>query len=137
MDISKYLTEDEMRDIAEQEFRDMIRNKSSKDLERIISNSAYQVVWKAVDESMDNEAINILKQKVVEIIGDMTEFNVFAKPNAWDRKENTAYGILVQTVRDNSDVLDIKVKDQINTLSKTQISKIVAEVMKEKIGRVL
>ena len=61
MDFSKYLTEDEMRDIAEQEFRDMVRNKSSKDLERIISNSAYQVVWKAVDESLDNEAINILK----------------------------------------------------------------------------
>lgn len=137
MDFSKYLTEDEMRDIAEQEFRDVIRKKSNKDLERIISNSAYQVVWKAVDESLDNEAINILKQKVLDIISDMTEFNVFCKPNAWDRKENMAYEILVQTVRDNSVVLDNKVKDQINTLSKTQISKIVAEVMKEKVGRVL
>lgn len=137
MDFSKYLTEDEMKDIAEQEFRDVIRRKSNKDLERIISNSSYQVVWKAVDESMDNEAINILKQKVVDIIGDMSEFTVFSKPNAWDRKENMAYEILVQTVRDNSNVLDIKIKDQINTLSKTQISKIVAEVMKEKIGRVL
>lgn len=137
MDFSKYLTEDEMRDIAVQEFRDFVRNKSSKDLERIISNSAYQVVWKAVDESLDNEAMSILKQKVEDIIGDMSEFTVFSKPNAWDRKENTAYGILVQTVRDNSDVLDIKVKEQINTLSKTQISKIVAEVMKEKLSKVI
>ena len=137
MDFSKYLAEDELREIAEQEFREVIRNKANKDLERIINNSAYSVVWKAVDESLDNEAINILKQKVVDIIGNMSEFTVFSKPNAWDRKENTAYGILVQTVRDNSDVLDIKVKDQINTLSKTQISKIVAEVMKEKVGKVL
>lgn len=43
----------------------------------------------------------------------------------------------MQTVRNNSDVLDIKVKDQINSLSKTQINKIVTEVMKEKVGKVL
>lgn len=137
MDFSKYLTEDEMREIAEQEFRSVIRNKANKDLERIINNSAYSVIWKAVDESLNNEAINILKQKVVDIINNMSEFTVFSKPNAWDRQENTAYGILMQTVRDNSNVLDIKVKDQINALSKTQISKIVTEVMKEKVGKVL
>jgi len=137
MDFSKYLTEDEMRDIAEQEFRDMVRNKSSKDLERIISNSAYQVVWKAVDESLDNEAINILKQKVVDIVGDMSEFTVFSKPNAWDRKENMAYEILVQTVRDNHSLLEQKVVDQMNTLSKTQIAKIASEIMKEKLSKVI
>ena len=137
MDFSKYLSEDEMHEIAKQEFRDVIRRKSIKDLERIISNSAYQVIWSAVDESLDNQAIDQLKQKVIAIISDMSEFNVFSKPNAWDRLENNAYGILLQTVRDNTEVLDKKVKDQINTLSKTQISKIVAEVMKEKVGKAL
>lgn len=137
MDFSKYLTQDEMKDIAEQEFREVIRNKSNKDLERIISNSAYQVVWKAVDESLDNEAINILKQKVLDIISDMTEFNVFCKPNAWDRKENMAHEILVQTVRDNHSLIEQKVVDQMNTLSKTQIAKIASEIMKEKLSKVI
>ena len=52
MDFSKYLTEDEMREIAEQEFREVVRNKANKDLERIINNSAYSVVWKSVDDKV-------------------------------------------------------------------------------------
>ena len=137
INIEEYLTEEEMKEIAQQEFRKHISHQSKESLERIINNSAYQVVWSAVDESLDGEAKGILKKKVIEIIGDMSAFNVFATPNAWDRKENMAHSILVQTVKDNYEHLAIQVKNQLNTLSKTQIAKIASEVMKEKLSKII
>ena len=82
INIEEYLTEEEMKEIAQQEFRKCISHQSKESLERIINNSAYQVVWSAVDESLDGEAIGILKEKVIEIIGDMSAFNVFATPRS-------------------------------------------------------
>lgn len=137
INIKEYLTEEEMKEIAEQEFRKCINHQAKESLERIINNSAYQVVWGAVDESLDGEAIGILKEKVIEIIGDMSAFNVFATPNAWDRKENMAHSILVQAVKDNYEHLAIQVENKLNTLSKTQIAKIAAEVMKEKLSKII
>ena len=137
INIEEYLTKEEMKEIATQEFKKHINHQARESLERIINNSAYQVVWSAVDESLDNEAKDFLKEKVIKIIGDMSAFNVFATPNAWDRKENMAHSILIQAVKDNYDQLARQVENQINTLSKTQIAKIAAEVMKEKLSKAI
>jgi len=137
INITDYISEDEMERIATEEFRNQIREQSRQSLERVINNAAYAVVWEAVDECMDGEAVSILKSKVLSIIDDLTSFNVFATPNAWERKENMAHNLLVKAVRDNHSLLEQKVVDQMNTLSKTQIAKIASEIMKEKLSKVI
>ena len=137
INLTDYISEDEMKRIATEEFRNQIRKQSRQSLERAINNAAYAVVWEAVDECMDGEAISFLKSKVLDIINDMTSFNVFATPNAWDRKENMAHNLLVKAVRDNHSLLEQKVVVQMDTLSKTQIAKIASEIMKEKLSKVI
>ena len=137
INLTDYISEDEMKRIATEEFRNQIRKQSRQSLERVINNAAYAVVWEAVDECMDGEAISFLKSKVLDIINDMTSFNVFATPNAWDRKENMAHNLLVKAVRDNHSLLEQKVVVQMDTLSKTQIAKIASEIMKEKLSKVI
>lgn len=137
INLTDYISEDEMKRIATEEFRSQIRKQSRQSLEMVINNAAYAVVWEAVDECMDGEAISVLKSKVLDIIDDMTSFNVFATPNAWDRKENMAHNLLVKAVRDNHSLLEQKVVVQMDTLSKTQIAKIASEIMKEKLSKVI
>lgn len=120
MNIESYITQEEMKEIAVQEFRGRIRELSQSDLERVVNNSAYQVVWSAVDECMDDKAKGILKEKVLNIINDMTFFNVFSKPNAWDRQDQQAYGVIMQTIKDNKDLIDKTVKEGLSGLTKKQ-----------------
>ena len=137
INITDYISEDDMKRIATEEFRNQIRKQSRGSLERVINNAAYAVVWEAVDECMDGEAVSILKSKVLNIIDDLTSFNVFATPNAWERKENMAHNLLVNAVRDNYSPLEQRVVVQMDTLSKTQIAKIASEIMKEKLSKVI
>ena len=135
--ISNYLSDDEIKEVLEDELRNTIRRRSSNDIERIITNSAYDVVWSAVDEAFDGDSLATLKNKVIEIIGGMNNFTVFRKPDAWGRAENTPYNELVKAVKENSHLLEEVVINQMKTLSKTQISKIVAEIMKEKLSKAI
>ena len=137
VNINDYLSNDEIKEVIKGELREIIRRRSSNDIERIITNSAYDVVWSAVDEAFDGESLSILKDKVIGVIGEMSSFTVFRKPDAWNRAENTPYSELMKVVKSNSHLLENAVVDQMKTLSKTQISKIVADVMKEKLSKTI
>lgn len=88
IDIDLYLSEDEKRDIARQSFANACAQRSREDFERIISNAAYDVVWKAVDESFGGEAVTALKAKVIEVISGLTSFSVFREPDNYGRKKS-------------------------------------------------
>lgn len=141
IDINKYLTEEEIKNIVADEVRSIVQSflkvQDKNSIERIISNSAYGVIWGAVDKVYDGEVDTLLKNKVIEIINNMTEFNVFRKPNAWDRSVNTPYDVLCNSVRQHSQQLDEIVKDKINTISKSEVCNIAGEVVKERINKVL
>lgn len=141
IDINKYLTEEDIKNIVIDEVRNSVQSflkvRDKNSIERIISNSAHQVIWDAVDEVYDGEVDTLLKNKVIEILNNMTEFNVFSKPNAWDRPANTPYDVLCNSVRQHSQQLDDIVKDKINTISKSEVCKIAGECVKERINKVL
>lgn len=135
VDISKYISEDEIKQMVHDEIRESIQRKIKEDIDRIIVNSAYEAVWDAVDENFDMNSQQVLKDKIINIINDMTSFNVFKSPNAWEREINMPYGLLMQTVKNNTDLIEEKVKSEISNLSKTAINQIAKEVMKEKLSK--
>lgn len=135
VDISKYISEDEIKQMVHDEIRESIQRKIKEDIDRIIVNSAYEAVWNAVDENFDMNSQQVLKDKIINIINDMTSFNVFKSPNAWEREINMPYGLLMQTVKNNTDLIEEKVKSEISNLSKTAINQIAKEVMKEKLSK--
>ena len=124
MGIEDYISEDEKYQIAKDIFTEQCRLRSKEDFERIINNSAYSVVWQAVDECFDEDAQQMLRDKVVAIIDRMTYFNVFSVPNAWDRQENMAYGVLMQSVRDNKDKIDAMIEFGVDNLTRKQKAEI-------------
>ena len=88
-----------------------------------------------MDKVYDGEVDTLLKNKVIEIINNMTEFNVFRKPNAWDHSVNTPYDVLCNSVRQHSQQLDEIVKDKINTISKSEVCKLLVKLLKSALIR--
>ena len=68
INIDNYLGDDEIKDIITSEMRDLVKKHLSDEnnITRIISNSAYQLVYKMVDETFDQSLSSMLTEKVGE-----------------------------------------------------------------------
>lgn len=117
IDVKDYLSDEDIQQIARTEAVALVRSKlrEEKDVERIITNGAYQIVWEKVGELFDTKLETMLTEKVSQIVEGLSEFSVFKKPDAWDRGTNKPYDVLQEAVLKNKSVIEEKVKDIIDT----------------------
>jgi hypothetical protein len=103
INIDEYLSEEDKREIVVAEFRSLVAKKfaTEKDLERILSNTAYSVYYNIVDECFDGKSMALLKENIDKIIENPSSYNVFKKPDAWDREPNSAYRYLQDVIENN------------------------------------
>jgi hypothetical protein len=121
IDISEYLSQSEMKLIAETEWRRMCGAKFLSDSERIFSNAAYASVQKMVDEQMGGKLEEIIRDKVIVILNKMSDFNVFKKADAWDRDESKGWTYLQQAVEDNKHLINDRVRRIISSVDEGYI----------------
>ena len=132
INVLDYLSDEEIKDIIKDEIRSRIREFSENDIERIVCNTAYKVVWQAVDDVYDNNTQEMLRDKVVEQINEFSNFNLFRVPDAWQNTANAPYTTLCDVVKDNKELLDMKVKEGVSKLTKTDMKNVALELVKQK-----
>ena len=115
--LNDYLGDDLIKEIIEDQIRVEIVKyfKSEESIQRILNNQAYRIVYKMVDESLSDSVENLLEDKVLEIVNNLTEYSIFQKPDAWSRDTNGAYDILKSAIDSNKDRIKAIVEDNIET----------------------
>lgn len=140
--IDDYLSYSEKKKIVEEYFKDFLKTKfkSEDDFGRVISNEAYGMVYRMVDKVFNKDLENILKEKIRDIILNITQFSIFKEPDAWGREPNNAYKFkqkcieenfprIKQIVNDSIDKETLKAcKENINDLIKESIIEIYKEI---------
>lgn len=113
--IDDLLTENERKEIAREAFKEacIVKFKDESEVKRIISNSSYDIVYNLVDKQFDLKLETILKDKVHEIVTNLTTFNIFKRPDAWSQETNCGYQILNRAINDNKELIYNIVKDNI------------------------
>ena len=111
--IDEYLSKDEIVETIRYRLDDVIR----KDAERILSNTAYAVVFEAVDKALDNKAKDIIKEKVLDCINNLSEFDVFRRANAWDKESSVGQEIVDNALFDNTSEIYGRVKSAIDSIN--------------------
>lgn len=113
--IEDHVSPEEIKEIAKYELSRQFRLLLQKetDLKRIMNNMTYDIVYKMVDSVFDNDLAAFLEGKVQEIIKNMTAFNIFNKPDAWDTETNTAYKYLQSCITENFPKIKQLVSDRI------------------------
>lgn len=114
--LEDYLTEEEIKDTLRQALRDKCENYVAHNFERMVSNSAYHIVWESVDEVIDGTFKQQLEDNVQKVMKNFNEFNLFRKPDAWDREPNSAYKLLMESVQNNKHLIDERVQEVIKDL---------------------
>lgn len=109
INVEDYLDRDEIKDIIKNQIRYIVE----RDAERLLTNSAYYVVFKAVDEALDNSAKELIKAKAIAIINDLSEYSVFKKKDAWETEDSIAYQVLQEAMNENKDLIKQKVREAI------------------------
>uniref|UniRef100_A0AB39AJU3 Uncharacterized protein n=1 Tax=Vibrio phage P018-4 TaxID=3229728 RepID=A0AB39AJU3_9CAUD len=114
--LEDYLTEEEIKDTLRQALRDKFDTYLEQNWERVCNNAAYNVVWKSVDEVIDGTFKQQLEDNVQKVMKNFNEFNLFRKPDAWDREPNSAYKLLMESVQNNKHLIDERVQEVIKGL---------------------
>lgn len=129
IDINQYLSEDDKKRIAEEEYRSVIRSVVNVDKERLLSNAAYTVVQKLIDEQFGEDMNTILVEKTINIISDLSQYSVFKKKDAWDKDESKGYKYLQEAVENNKGLIEDKVTEVIASLDPSSFHYKLEELM--------
>lgn len=120
IEIDKYISEEEKRWIAIEEWRKMVREACKGNAERIMGNIAHDVVGKMVDEALGENANRIIADKAIAVIDELSVYSVFRRADAWDRAESPAYKALMDAVVANADIVNDRVRAAIRNISKKE-----------------
>ena len=110
-----YVTGEQIENAIISEVKTIVRDKLVNDVERILSNTAYSVVWDAVDLAIDGKAKDVIKEKALKIIENVSSYSVFRKKDLWGKDESVAYSTLQSAVEENKNVIRENVKKIIDS----------------------
>lgn len=126
-DVTDYLSADDMRRIAEEEFRTVCRVKAHADFERILSNASYALVQRVVDAHFDGNMVETVKRKAVEVIEQLSAFTVFRRPDAWERDPSIGWAQLQDAVKNAAPLIQKRVEEIIAGMSDDDLRQMIEE----------
>ena len=141
-EVSDYLTPTEIKKcIMEGSSRGTTRHIDERNFERLISNSAYQIVWEDIDNIMKEKGIDLndmLVKKVINIIENLSSYNVFHDGDVLSKK---SYGMCMvdEIVKDKKPLIEERVEQLIKeySLYSNNFKDDIKEVVEEQILKCL
>ncbi len=144
INVSDYLSEEEIKEECKTAIRHCIfeQYKKESQTERLITNLSYEFVFKAIQETTGEDALQKVKDTVKELVRNKStiSYELFKKADAWDMSESVGQKILTEAITENEPLIKEKVKEAINGydfLSKrdlqTRMEDLFHEMLEEKL----
>jgi len=136
LNIHDYLSDDELKEMAIAKanflFDAYINEKhfNSERIEMLASNSAYALVFKKVEEIMNEDISNLIAEQTVKIIKKMSSFNVFGSDYSSGNKTK-GQQLLEQTVVDSKPLIEEKVREMISGITERDLEQKLLETVSE------
>ena len=109
MKIEDYLTQEEMKEIAVEEFKKILDSDNKR--ERILTNMSYNLGYGLIKEIITAEELEEIKRKTKNmLLNDKTvlKMAVYNKPDVWDMKRKddlVVYNEIQKAIRENIDLV--------------------------------
>lgn len=123
INIKDYMSDEEIKAIIEDEIVRETRRTlcNEKEITRILTNISYYELWKKIEEEIPN-CQEIIKEKTKEKLQEISIFDIFRKRDDFlEYKDSLAQQFLNESVKENKNIIDDKVKTIMNELSLTDI----------------
>jgi len=129
--LEDYLSEEERKDICASAFREFCEDKFRKDHERIFTNAAYSIVTANVDRIFDGKMADILTEKTVKVIDELTTYTVFKRKDYWEKDDSAGFRKLNEAIDQNKEKLIAKISTMIEGMDEEELADRVKESVKD------
>ena len=136
INIKDYVSEEEIKDIIGDEIRRSVRYhmNNEAELSRIITNISYEELWKQIELEVPN-CEKILKEKTIEGIRNISDYDIFRRKDAYCAKDSLATKLIDECVKENKDIINDKVKNIFNELSNSDLKYDIQGILEEYIEK--
>ena len=130
-DVERYLGEDEMREIAEDELRKALRRRLDTQYSQdvLVANAANICVWDAVNEVMGEDARQAIARRIPEVIASLDKYSVFRKADQWRKEDSLGQQMLECALRDERRVLELRVAEILTGLDASDLRCMVTDAV--------
>ena len=121
--IDDYMTPDDIKVECMEAIRQVVFNSYYRDennLNRLITNLSYEFIFKAVSDSIGEDAERLIVNKVKELLtkdDSSIRYNLWRKKDAYQQDESPAITILHKAIKDNEQMIRNKVMEHIDTFN--------------------
>ena len=132
INLDEYLSDDEKKDIAVRVFTDKLMSLSQAEIERIVSNNAYEIARDIVDKNFDKEFKQSVKDKLPEIINGLSSYTVFDRGDgygAFKKGATVAWQTVELAVKENEDALKDRVREVISGIDDVTLRDKISEAI--------
>lgn len=129
INVNDYLSSKEIKEVIEDEIRKIIYRKyrNEGDLDRLIINLSYRYVFEIIDKHFDGNLSNILKEKIVEIINNLSSYVVFKDGDIYGNKESVGKKILNEEVSNSRELIKSNIERIINDYPYDEIKETIGD----------
>ena len=136
INIEDYITPEEIKSIAMDAVRDTILATFRGDeanINRLISNLSYEFIFKAVSDSIGEDAQLKVANKVKELLedGSSIRYELWRKKDAWEKSESPAIGLLYKAIKDNESLIRAKVSESINNYEFSDVQQAIYDALND------
>lgn len=134
VNISDYLSQEEMKKICIDIFRERVRQyiNTESDLTRIISNIGYHTAYEIIDSQVPNFE-QLIIDKTKETIENLSTYSVFRSSNGWGDKDSIGKVILEETVKNNKNIIEQRVQEILKNISEIDIRSQIVDIVNDHI----
>lgn len=142
IDIDNFLSDEDKKEIAQDLFRDELRNgflasqehrKNTENYERVIYNSVHYFLEEEMDKIFGTNHKEMLSENLKKILNKNLEFVVFKNTSPWTDKKSVAQEMLDNLVLENKSIAEAKVKEALENIKFDNIEDYFAEILKDAI----
>lgn len=139
--LEEYLSKEEIKEICKDALYQKIREDMLKlNVNDIIASISYAEVAAMVNTYVgeDDFCKREIPRKVRDVIADLSDFTVFRKADAWERKNSIAYDIMQEECRASRPLIKARVEQIINEynfpqLERDEIMYTIADVLTDRL----
>lgn len=134
IEIENYLSDDEIRQIVEEEFRNRIKSlfRTEKEIIRIVTNLGYYNTFKIIENEVPNFK-ELIKEQTKKQCENISSYSVFRKKDAFESENSLAQDYLEEAVEENKEIINKRVVEIMNSIDNQDLADEICSLLEEKI----
>ncbi len=134
IEIENYLSDDKIRQIVEEEFRNRIKSlfRTEKEITRIVTNLGYYNTFKIIENEVPNFK-KLIKEQTKKQCENISSYSVFRKKDAFESENSLAQDYLEEAVEENKEIINKRVVEIMNSIDNQDLADEICSLLEEKI----